>query len=590
MYGFEFAGKRKHHKFPKYDIKCAVSPKAIDRIAPLVWQEHCVECAMPLCYKTCVHYKRRIDNRCRLFKYGIERIENKDAILGQNVIIDMNEWAKLETFWFTSGFSYKKLLKINSHVSKLGALAQVLKIGKLRRFCYYVKEYYTRKIGDKNDRIPQFFLCEIVNEGKQYVLNLENRANEQIVYRTKLVVKKGFNRFWIQTKDLNFVKKCRNNLYFYPDGNIPKLVNIVSLELITLKPEYFDIYFPPSKKKVKCVVWDLDNTIWDGILGEDGIGGIKLKNDIVDIIEKLDAKGIINSIVSKNYENQAIEALKKFGLYDYFVCPMINWDAKSKNIKTLVKVLDIGIDTFVFVDDSFFERNEVRSNCPEIRVCDVNDIQKYVQKDFFDVPITEESKRRRASYKEIAVRNKAAAEFDDNIIDFLKSCHMVMHVTHPKESELIRCYELIQRTNQLNISGKRLGIDEIRDITKSDNYDCYRIKVDDKFGDYGLVGFAIFDVSRKGVVVLRHFVFSCRAARKNIEQSFFEYMIDIYGKQGYKKLQLICKITEKNHLMRQVLEESGLFEKIKSDKFSFVLEHRMIDISSNIGIVSIVND
>jgi len=575
MFGFEFAGKKKHHKFPQYEISQAVSPKEIEKIAPLVWQEHCVECAMPACYKTCAHYKPRIDGRCRLFKYGAERFENKEAILGQNVVIDMNEWAKLETFFFTSGISYEELKKINSRVNALGKLAQILKLGKLRRFCYYIKEYYTRKIGDKNSEIPQLFLCEIVNNGKEYTLNLENRANEQIVYRTGMKVVSGFNRFLISTTDFNYLKGHRNHLSIYPDGNNQQIINIVSLELITLKADCINKYFPQSKNKIKCVVWDLDNTLWDGILEEVGITGIRVKNCIVDIIKDLDRKGIINSISSKNYEDKAIEALKYYGLYDYFVCPMINWNAKSENIKIIAKTLDIGIDTFVFIDDSFFELGEVQQNCPDIRVCHVKDIQEYIKKDFFDVPVTDESKRRRESYKEIAVRNRAEAEFKDDITKFLKSCSIEVHVAHPNDSELVRCYELVQRTNQLNISADRLTLDQIKEFVNSENYDCYRIKASDKYGDYGLVGFAVFDVSKKSKVILKHFVFSCRAARKKIEQGFFEAMIDVYRIKGYKQLELICRVTKKNQLMQQVLEECGLFDKKVESKDRYNLVHDM---------------
>lgn len=266
----------------------------------------------------------------------------------------MNEWAKLETFYFTAGILYEEAKKINKHVVELGDIAQTLKAGKLRRLSYYIKEYYTRKIGDRNTNIPQFFLCEIINEDRSYILNLENRANNDIVYRTNLNIKEGFNQFLIPSKELNFVEGCRNNLLIYPVGNEPQLVNIISLELVTIKPEYLDQYLIKSEKKVKCVIWDLDNTIWNGILGEVGLEGVRVKPEIIEIIKALDSKGIINSIVSKNYEDKAAEALKRFGIYDYFVCPMINWNVKSQNIKLIAKTLDIGIDTFVFVDDSFF--------------------------------------------------------------------------------------------------------------------------------------------------------------------------------------------------------------------------------------------
>ncbi|MBP3365686.1 MAG: HAD-IIIC family phosphatase [Treponema sp.] len=348
------------------------------------------------------------------------------------------------------------------------------------------------------------------------------------------------------------------------------------MELISFKSDFLEDYLPKISKKVKCVVWDLDGTLWDGILAEDGIQGIKLKENIVDIIKQLDSKGIINSICSKNYEVKAIEVLKQFGIYEYFVCPAINWNSKSQNIKHIAKTLDIGLDTFVFVDDSFFELNEVKINCPVVRTCDVKDFENFVKRDFFDVPVTEDSKNRRKSYQEIAIRNKDATQFDD-ITEFLKSCNMTAFVHAPNDEELLRCYELIQRTNQLNISAERLTLDEIKHFISSKDYDCYRIKVKDKYGDYGLVGFAIFDKRDKESLILKHFVFSCRAARKKIEQCFFEYIINKYEGKGFNYLILTCKRTEKNQLMQNVLEESGLFEKKELSDGAFLLTHNMED-------------
>lgn len=598
MFGTEFASKKKHHKFPEYNISQAVSVNEVEKISPLLWQEHCIECSMPACYSSCVNYRRRVDGRCRLFKFGIERFANKNAILGQNVVIDIDKWGKLETLYFTSGFSYNKLKKINCFVNWLGMTAQTLRWGKVRRLCYYIREYFTREIGNSNEDIPQFFLCEIVNsEEKPYILHLEGRANDKIVYKTNLVVKEGFNRFWIPTEEFHlepeefdFTSMQTNSIYLYPEGNNGQRINFVSLEILTLKPRYIDKYFPPSTKKVKCIVWDLDNTVWDGIIGEEGIDGIKIREDIVSIIKKMDARGILNSISSKNYEEKAVEALKKFNLFDFFVSPMINWNAKSNSIKLIAKALDISMDTFVFVDDSNFELNEVKQNCPGIRTCNVKDILKYVEQDIFCVPVTEDGKKRRESYKEIAIRNKAALEYKNNITEFLRDCDIIVRVEHPVSSELMRCFELTQRTNQLNISGERLTLEQIKDMVESSNYDCFRIKVHDKFGDYGLVGFAIFDVSEKDMVMLKHFVFSCRAARKKIEQSFFEYVIDIYRERGFKKLGICCRITEKNYLMRQVLCESELFVKKEIDKDSYILEHEMDNVLKKMDIMTIIRE
>ena len=574
MFGFEFASFKKIHTFPKYNEREAVDPNSIERITPLVWQEHCVECAMPFCYGICAHYKRRMDGRCRLFKYGIEKTRNKHSILGQNVVIDMNEWAKLETFFFPSSYDYELVARMNCLVSLLGACARFINWGKLRRAFYYIKEYITRKWGNKEKRIPDFLLCEFYNDGSAYSLSVESRANNQALYRTLLNIKKGYNRFFIPSSELKFLDGYVNYLCLYPEKNEPQIVKIISLALVSFKSGALDMYLPQVSKKVKCVVWDLDGTLWDGILAENGVQGIHLKKGIIDIIRELDARGIVNSICSKNYENEVLEVLRHFGIEEIFVCPVISWNAKSQGIKKIARALDIGLDTFVFVDDSFFELNEVKVNCLSVRTCNVKDIEEYIKKDFFDVPITEESRNRRKSYQDIVARNQDAENFDD-ITDFLKSCNMTAFIHEPNEEELLRCYELIQRTNQLNISAERLSFEEIKEIVSSEKYDCYRIKVSDKYGDYGLVGFAVFNVLDKENLVLNHFVFSCRAARKRIEQGFFEYIIERYKQKGYKHLILTCKRTERNQLMQSVLEECGLFAKKELSSEAFLLINDM---------------
>ena len=441
----------------------------------------------------------------------------------------------------------------------MAAVAQSIPWGWVKRFCYYVKEFYIRKVGYSYNSIPRYLLCEFVNEELPFNVNIESRADGKVVFRRSLLIGNGYNRFFIPTEDLNYQNGSKNYLYLYPDGNKSRILNIISLELVNIKKEYYKNYFPDSQKKVKCVVWDLDNTLWNGIIGEDGVSGIRINTEIVKVIKALDAKGIIISISSKNYEEKAIEALKKFDIYEYFVCPMINWHPKSENIKKIVQMLDIGMDTFVFVDDSEFELNEVKENCLGIRVCNVKQILSYIEQDSFDVPVTEESRKRRQSYKDIMNRNRAMLEFKDSIDEFLVSCKMKVSVAHPTEEELIRCYELIQRTNQLNLSAERLTLDQVEVFVESPEYECYRIKVHDRFGDYGLVGFAVFNISNRETVVLEHFVFSCRAARKKIEENYFRYMMGKFYERGFKKIQLTCKRTEKNQLMQQVLEESRLF-------------------------------
>lgn len=596
MFGFEFYDKRERSAFPAYDPAEAVSPDCVEAVVPLVWQEHCVECAMPACYGVCAVYQRRSDGRCRRFKNGIERVRNPAAILGQNAVIDMDRWAKLETFFFTRRLSYAAACRYNRLYCLLAAVGQTLRLGKARRLCYYAKEWISRHTGyagkaELAERgLPRWLLCEIVNPAdKPYTLLLES-ASDSGGSRRSLQVEPGFNRYWIPTAELCPADGGAARLCLFPEENRPQKVFFVSLEMVDIREDCLRRYFKEPEKKVKLVVWDLDNTLWDGILSEDGLNGVRLKPEIADIIRALDAKGIINSVASKNDGDKGMEALRHFGLAEYFVAPMINWNPKSENIQAIRRALDIGMDTFVFVDDTENERREVWANCPEIRVCDAAEIAEYVKGDAFDVPVTEESRNRRRSYQEIALRNAEALKYRDDITGFLLDCRMNMHVAPPSEAERERCWELLQRTNQLNISGERLSREELDAMLGAERYECFRIKVDDKYGSYGLVGFAAFDISDARSVVLRHFVFSCRAARKNLEPAFFAHMMDRFADRGYETLKLICRKTEKNALMQSVLMESGLFQTVRNTDGAFELVAGLDDERSGTPIASIFED
>ncbi len=129
-----------------------------------------------------------------------------------------------------------------------------------------------------------------------------------------------------------------------------------------------------NDKKVKCVVWDLDNTMWEGVLVEDGLDRLRLKPDVSKVIQALDQRGILLSIASKNNAEDALQAVKKFGLDQYFLCPQISWGPKSQGLKTIAQQLNIGMDSILFVDDSEFELGEVQAVCPEVRVLNADAI------------------------------------------------------------------------------------------------------------------------------------------------------------------------------------------------------------------------
>jgi len=307
--------------------------------------------------------------------------------------------------------------------------------------------------------------------------------------------------------------------------------------------------------KVKCVAWDLDNTLWKGILAEDGSANLAARSDALGLIKKLDEKGIIQTIVSKNNYSDAWAVIERLGLSDYFLYPAINWQPKSANLRDIARKLNINADTFAVIDDSPFERAEVQSALPEARIYSDQQIGELLAYPEFDVPVTEASRKRRASYQTELKRQQELESFGGDYEAFLRSCHMNLRLFVPREDEPIRrCYELIQRANQLNLSGKRYTEEEFRRLLARPDVLCVAMGCRDRFGEYGIVGFASVDEAPQNPV-LKDFVLSCRVAQKHVEHTFLQWLAVRESAQGKRVLSAELVRTERNKPLLQVFDD-----------------------------------
>lgn len=570
MFGLEWSKKNAKAEgqevdFSKYSDDIISN---ISEISPLMWGEHCLECAVPECYKNCKKYSPRRDKRCKRFENGIEKISGSNGAMGYAVKVSFREWGKLETYLLPTTMKYKNLCRWDRFFRFNTAIAKFLPTYYPRRFLYLAREYFARKLGSKRGKRPQMLLAEFINPNDKYNLILETKTAEKTLYRTSLTINPGFNRFMIPFSELKFDEKEKTMLSVFPENDNEVDVYICSLDLITLKKPVSQCISMP---KIKCVVWDLDNTVWNGVLSEND--NVVLKDNVVEAIKELDRRGILNSVASKNDFEEAKKKLCEFGIDQYFLAMQINWGMKGDSIKKIAKILDIGIDTFAFVDDMQYEREEVQSSNPLVRTFDANDIEGLMSCPDVDVPITEASATRRQSYVEIANRNSELESFEGNLADFVKTCDICVTSRKPLEEEYERCHELIQRTNQLNLSGQRLTYEELVEYFNSSKYLTQAIRIKDKYGDYGLVGVAIYEI-QTDTVILCHFVLSCRAARKLIEQSYFDNMVTRLRERGISKLVIKCAITQKNALLRSSIDDfsQGIVDKIDESHYTITVD------------------
>ena len=279
-------------------------------------------------------------------------------------------------------------------------------------------------------------------------------------------------------------------------------------------------------KKIKLVIWDLDETFWKGTLSEEGI--IKSQKNI-DLIIELSKRGIINSIASKNNFEVAKKELENLGVWKYFIFPKITWSPKGKLVKEIIDLCNLRPENVLFLDDNHLNIEEVKFYNEKIHCRYPEFISDILTHDAFKGK-NDDSLSRLKQYKILEKKEVVKKSYSNNI-EFLKNSKINVDISEPKINDFERIYELIERTNQLNFTKLRSNTKELKEILKNKKIKNLVIRVTDKFGDYGLVGF----VSIKDNVCI-HFDFSCRVLNLGIEQFIYRHL-------GNPKINIVQPIS-----------------------------------------------
>lgn len=323
--------------------------------------------------------------------------------------------------------------------------------------------------------------------------------------------------------------------------------------------------------KVKCVVWDLDGTIWNGILSEDENVSLNLKAR--KVIEELDNRGILQSISSKNNFKDAKRKLEEFGMWDYFIYPQINWNAKSDSIKEIVKMINIGIDTIAFVDDQEFELDEVHYSIGEVLCIHASDIDRMLQMDELHPKfVTQDSKRRRSLYQNDIKRNNIENNFTGTKEEFLKTLEMVMQINPAKKEDLKRIEELTVRTHQLNSTGYTYSYQQLEEFISNPDYDVLIIQLDDKYGAYGKIGLALIE-KKEEIWEVKLLLMSCRVMSKGVGTVLLNAIVN-HARE--KKAKVIAQFvpTDCNRIMYISYKFNG-FKEIRNNESVVIFEADM---------------
>ena len=352
----------------------------------------------------------------------------------------------------------------------------------------------------------------------------------------------------------------------------------------------------------KCIAVDLDNTLWGGVIGEDGVEGIQLSNhkegarycDAQKILKKMKGQGVMLAILSKNNAEDVEPVFKHPDMvlqHEDFVAEIINWEPKSVNIRKLAADLNIGLDSFVFLDDNPAEREQMKAECPEVAVIEFpkdssllpDTIEKAYYEYFLSLEVTGEDAQKTAMYRAENAR-KAEMATAASVEDFLKKLEMTMVIHKMLPEEEKRVTQLTNKTNQFNVTTHRYSEEEIKEL--SENGDIITVHMADKYGDQGLVAVLILKYEGDKAEI-DTFLMSCRVMGRKAEEEIIARVRGYLEAKGVKTVKAAYIKSAKNAPVLDLFDKlgfsltSGAIENI-GDRKDYVAKTEALPLSTGV--------
>ena len=379
----------------------------------------------------------------------------------------------------------------------------------------------------------------------------------------------------------------RNQIFASPIYITTEMV--LSLDIIPhIASRTIDIISAIQGKAKKCLILDLDNTLWGGVIGDDGLENIQLSHELgigkafaefQYWVKKLKDRGIILAVCSKNDENVAKEAFEKhpdmvLKLSDISVF-VANWNNKVDNIRYIQSILNIGFDSMVFVDDNPFERNIVRENIPEVVVPELpEDPADYLEylyglNLFETVSYASEDVERTKLYQEESKRVLAQNSFT-NISDYLADLNMLSDVSALNKFNIPRVAQLSQRSNQFNLRTIRYTESELIDISQNENYASFTFTLEDKFGNNGLISVVLLEKQEDRTLFINTWFMSCRVLKRGMENFILNTLVEYAKTCGFESIVGEYIPTPKNKIVENHYTDLG-FNRMNNSENKFIL-------------------
>ncbi|MET9504292.1 HAD-IIIC family phosphatase [Streptomyces sp. NPDC006622] len=310
---------------------------------------------------------------------------------------------------------------------------------------------------------------------------------------------------------------------------------------------------------VKCVVWDLDNTLWKGTLleGDD----VAVDDQIHETIVGLDSRGILQAVASKNDHGPAWQRLEDLGIAEYFVLAKIGWGPKSSSVREIADELKFAHHTIAFVDDQPAERAEVAFHLPEVRCYPAESAPELLRlPEFTPATVTVDSRRRRQMYQANAQRQAEQESFDGPSEEFLRSLDLAMEIRRATADDLSRMEELTLRTSQMNATGVHYSDADLRALLDDARHEVLAVTMSDRFGSHGAVGVALVETG-PAVWHLKLLATSCRVVSFGAGATVLNWLVSQAATAG-SHLVADFRPTARNRVMEVAYRFAGFTDEL----------------------------
>lgn len=473
---------------------------------------------------------------------------------------------KLETLSWALSRNYDALTteQIESEVNRIKEYASAIIAGIRKKtsgailwHAFEIPSYPAFGIWDT--QMPGGQLSRIIDLNKYLVTELRNQGNAYLVDLNLCIARLGIKRFYDQR--------------YWHMARAP-----FSREaLFEIASEDFKFIRSIKGKNKKCLVLDCDNVLWGGIIGEDGLEGIKLGKEypgspyaeFQQEVVNLYNRGIIIALCSKNNEDDVWHVFKNHPdmvlKEEHIAIAQLNWNDKAANLKQIASYLNIGLDSMVFIDDSDFEVNLIREVLPEVNVIHFPSKDAVEFRDmlascglFDSLNLSEEDKKRGIMYKAEAGRKKLMAESTD-MKSYYRSLEMIVEIRFADDFSIPRIAQLTQRTNQFNLTTKRYSESDIRELANNAEVDVVYLRLKDRFGDSGITGCCILKFIEE-MAIIDTFLLSCRILGRGVEDAFLIQVLKRAKKRGSKIAVGEYCATRKNSQVEHFYAQRGFIE------------------------------